>query len=247
VLAGVVAVLVAVVAATVAWPGDAPDAPDDPDVTGALLVSYDGADRLVASEHRGEDPDLELTSGSLLVRDGAGWGGPPPPGDALPADEGASNAVFRARTHREDFEDVSVTFSLRNEGLDDDGDEPAHAYDGVSLGLRYQSPDDLYYVNLHRRDGVVAIKRKSASGEDDDAYTTLASTEREVPYGEWETVRVDVRTEGDAVVIEVAFDGDVVLTARDAADPILAPGRVLLRADNCRFSFDDLRIEPAPG
>jgi hypothetical protein len=209
--------------------------------TGRLLVHYDGDDRVVATEHDPGDPDLELTSGGLLVRDGQGWSGPPADGEPMPDD--VSAGVFRARTFRDDFGDASVSLRVRNEGLDDSDDVPAEDYDGISLGLRYESPDELYYVNLHRRDGTIAIKRKSPT-IDGAEYTTLATGSRPVPYGEWETIEVDIHDEDGAVVIEVAFDGETVLRARDDTDPILEPGRVLLRADNCRFSFNDLEITP---
>jgi len=216
-----------------AAPSAAPD--------GVLVVAYDGPDRVVATEHAQGDPDLELTSGSLLVRDGAAWTGPADSGAPEPGSGTTHSAVFRARTRRDDLGDVRIDLDVRNEGLTDSGAVPARAFDGISLGVRYRSPDDLYYVNVHRRDGTVAVKRKL-----DGRYTTLGVAPRAVPEGEWEHVRVEVRTVDGAVRIRLTIDGDVVLEVTDDERPLLEPGRVLLRGDNCQFAFDDLRVTPLP-
>lgn len=192
-----------------------------------LAIRYSGEDRTVAGEHDERDADLELTSGELDVRDGHAF---------------TDSAVFRARTRRADFADAAVTLRIRNDGLFTTRRTGTRTFDGISLGVRYGSPFELYYINVARRDGTVAIKKKLPSGSG-GRYTTLASTARPAVYGRWEDVEVDVRTEGDAVAISLVIDGARVLEARDThGKTILHPGRVLLRSDNCRFSFNNVVV-----
>lgn len=211
-----------------------------------LVIRYSGPNRTLATEHRNVDRHLEVTSGSLLVRDGDATPGAPDAAAPDPEAGTTHSAVFRARTRRTDFADAKVSLRLRNDGLREvDGREP-HDYDGVSLGVRYHSPGELYYVNLQRRDGAVTIKKKVPSNG--GAYETLAVGARPVPYGRWVMVDVTVQDVGEGVKLAVRFDGEAVLSALDEGgrerSALTAPGRVLLRGDNCQFAFNDLTVTP---
>lgn len=197
---------------------------------GARVARFDGPDRLLATEHQNDHALFELTSGSLFVRGGRAWSG------AL--GEHPDSAVLRART-REVLDVSEVTFSLRVAGLTETVRTPAQDYDGVSVGLRYQSPDDLYYVNLFRRDGAVTVKRKR-----DGEYVTLAQAEQgRIRPGEWSTVRIGLAEDDDSVSLSVTIDGHEVVAARDnRAQRFTEPGRFLLRGDNAEFEVDDLRF-----
>lgn len=204
---------------------------------GSLVVAFDGPDRVVATEHDQRHPDLEITSGSLLVRDGVAWTGPADSGAPDPSSGTTHSAVFRVRTRRDDLGDVRVDLAVRNEGLTESSSIPARSFDGISIGVRARSADDLYYVNVHRRDGTVTVKRKSGG-----RYTTLGTARRAAPRREWEQVTVEVRDVEEAVTIRLLIDGETVLEVRDDEHPLRAPGRVLVRGDNCQFSFDELRV-----
>ena len=67
--------------------------------------------------------------------------------------QGTGSAVFRLVTHRRDFGNVAVSFSLRNDEVVSTMSTPPVAWDGVHVFLRYQNPDRLYSASANRRDG----------------------------------------------------------------------------------------------
>lgn len=214
---------------------------------GIFAPSFAGLDGLVANEHAPASPtgsaaasgDWEVTSGSLFARDGAGWSGVPDDGSPNEGSTDATgSAVFRAVGRGPVFSDVVVTARARVVRLVETGRTPARDWDGLHLFLRYQDPDDVYTVDVYRRDGSLTIKRK-AGGD----YETLARVNHPVPWGRWVDVRAEARTlVSKAVHITVRIDGERVLTATDAEDAaITRPGRVGVRGDNAEFYFRDFR------
>jgi hypothetical protein len=144
------------------------------------------------------------------------------------------STTFRARSRDSRLASPEMTVEFR---IDDFGDfQSSHDWDGVHVGLRYASPDDLYYVSLARRDGTVAIKRK-ANG----AYETLATAEHHVDLGRWHEGEVWVRDEGDGVRVRLVLDGEVVLEALDD-EPLPPGGSVSLRSDNASVAFGDVEV-----
>ena len=213
------------------------------DTTGSrpLRVSFSGPDRVYTTEHdRGDEP-LEATSGTLLIKEGRAWSGRPDDGPPDPERGTTHSAVLRARTVRKDFRDQRVRLRVRNEGLSVPRGRRLHDYDGVSIGVRSTSASELYYVNVQRRDGLVTIKRKDAHG-----YATLASTAHPVAYGKWVDVEVTAQDVVVGVRVALAVGGKTVVEAVDrdgrGSKPLRHAGRVLLRADNCEVSFDDLEV-----
>lgn len=216
-----------------------------------FVPTFAGPDRLVTNErayHRPHMPgvrrsmDWWVTSGSLFARDGAGWTGPPD--DTVPnagSTDGTGSAIFRAVTRRDDFLDVTVRLRLRIEALTTF--RKRHAYDGVHLFLRYQSPDELYGVTVFRQDGLILIKRKNPDGQ----YVTIAGANRSTPMNTWIDVVAEVVTlDSGSVRITLRLNGEVALIATDRGrrgDPIRNAGRVGLRGDNCQFSFRDFRAD----
>jgi len=201
------------------------------------------------------DTIWELTSGSFFERHVSGFSGVPDhiSPNAL-STNGDNSAVFRARTHRTDFRDVTVSFDLRNMGFSNTSGVLPHAYDGVHIWLRYVSEYELYAVTVNRRDNVVVLKKKMPGGPSNGGtYYEW----RPVPY----TTRVNmpvhveasVQTQSDAtVILRLTIDGKVLLRIRDdgriGSPPILDKGRVGLRGDNCEFYVRNFKVtaNPAP-
>jgi hypothetical protein len=228
--------------------------------SGPLLVtSFPQARKLITNERAyfsPHSPGVHLsrawlvTSGSLFSDSGAGWTGVP---DDVPPNKISSNgtdsAVFRAVTRRADFTDVTVSFQLKVAGLVSTQRTPAVPYDGVHVFLRYQNPQHLYVVSVYRRDGIVAIKEKLPGGSaNGGSYYTLAEARHQMPLHAWVPVSVTIETEGRAVQIQLDIGAHQVLSLANRDTPvlpILGPGRVGLRGDNCEFYFRNFTVSPA--
>jgi hypothetical protein len=202
-----------------------------------------------------KDAIWELTSGSFFERHASGFTGHPDhiSPNAL-STNGNNSALFRARTHRADFTDVIVTFDLRNMGFPTTTGVSPHSGDGVRVWLRYVSEHELYAIAVNRRDNVVAIEKTMPGGRSN------GGTEYELgslPY----TARINapvhvaasIQTQRDAsVILRLTIDGKTLVRVRDdgrsGSAPILGPGRVGLRGDNCEFYVRDFQVtaNPAP-
>src|ERR1700733_15620069 len=65
-----------------------------------------------------QSPDWQMDSGSFFIQGDAGWTGIPD--DVVPnatSSNGTDSAIFRLTTKRSDFQNVSVSFQLLNQGL----------------------------------------------------------------------------------------------------------------------------------
>ncbi|GAC1538122.1 MAG: hypothetical protein NVS2B17_11700 [Candidatus Velthaea sp.] len=195
------------------------------------------------------DSTWEVTSGSLFARYGSAYTGIPdhrsPNADSS---NGTNSAVFRCRTKKADFGDVSVEFNLRDVKLYDRTGVGPHSYDGVHVWVRYQSEYELYAVTVNRRDGLVVIKKKTPGGASNGgSYFTLAQAQYRVPFGATQHVRVVARNLANgSVTIVLQIDGLTLLQALDAGTiggaPIVNPGRLGIRGDNSEFYFDAFKV-----
>ena len=222
--------------------------------------SFAGPDRLLTNEfahwNPGDkraviSPDWDVTSGSLFIRDAAGWSGVP---DTRAVDAtsstGTHSSVFRMTTRRRDFRDVAVSLRVRDFGLAAPGVTAPAEVDGIHLFLRYQTPDRLYVVSLNRRDNQIVIKKKLPGGPTaGGTYVTLGHTPYVVPYGAWQSFTVRITGgRGRPVQIWVAVGARDVLAVSDGGiggPAIVSPGAVGLRGDYCEFEFRDFRVERA--
>lgn len=208
-----------------------------------------------------------VTSGSLLTRNGELWSGRPDAGPPDPAHGRTGSAVLRAVSTHLDFENVRVSIEMALTALVTTTRTSAHAWDGVHIFLRYQNAADLYVVDLTRRDGTLAIKRKRsvAAGpspstsvgpgvlatQDADLsngglYTTLATTRHSLSH-EWHRYELSCTNGPQGVTITLSVDGNVLLTAVDPDTSALrGPGGVGLRGDNANFKIRKFIIEPEP-
>lgn len=239
--------------------GGGAGSPEPEPPPGALFSEpFSYPDGLITNEYAYSNPNdndshvspvWQVTSGSLFAKAGRGWSGIPdgrsPGPDSNPYND---SAVFRVRTRRTDFNNVSVAFKLLNKGLTTTSRTPAEAYDGMHIFLRYQSPYELYTASINRRDNRAVIKKKLPGGPSNGGtYTTIGSTViHTVPYGNWQDVEATIRTNANgSVTIRLYSGGNLVVSGTDSGQggsPITAPGRVGFRGDNCHFEIDDFVV-----
>jgi hypothetical protein len=247
-------VVVAAAIPPAVWSMAGSDGPD------GFAARTSGRDRLVTNEYAHwnprasgarRSPDWDVTSGSFFVRHGVGWSGPP---DLATPDArssaGTGSSVFRMNTRRADFGDVRVTLRIRTLRFVAGGARaPTEPTDGVHLMLRRQDQTELYVASLNRRDGLLVVKKKLTGGtENGGTYATLAQARYPFRLGAWQSFDVRITSNGRSLVtIAVYQDGRELLEAVDDGrhgPPIVRPGSIGLRADNCEFEFADLRARP---
>lgn len=208
-----------------------------------FVERFDEPDGLLINERAGRDrvDRWRITSGSLFIDRGTAWTGPPDRDRPDVASAQATNsAVFRLVSNDATFGNVAVDarFQVRSRL-----DRHVSDYDGAHLLLRYQSPDRLYAVALHRRDGLVMIKRKSPGGQ--TTYETLAEAAHDTVLGRWFEVSAEVVNVDAGVLVRVAIDDEPVLTVVDRSPAaITGPGAIGIRLDNVDARFDDIVARP---
>ena len=209
---------------------------------------FDGRDRVITNHYAYYSPDYidahrspkwEVESGCALRDGNRLWTGEPTTN--LPNKDctnGTGSAVFRMWTKRRDFEDVAVTFGLRNEGFTPTGP----SWDGVKIYLRRQDGDNFYTAEVNRREGNVIVQRKC-----DGRYALLDGTRSAATPArvwEWEDVGATVvNLSDDEVRVQVIRNGSVVLETTDPAgscDVLRTPGRIGIRGDRTAFYVDGL-------
>ena len=197
------------------------------------------------------DAIWELTSGSLFAQGGRGYSGVPDhvsPNAA--SSNGTNSAVFRARTKRSDFGDVTVAFDLQVQRFYDNTGVPPHAYDGVHVWLRYQSEFSLYAVTVNRRDNIVVIKKKAPGGPSNGGtYYELVSQKFPATLGKVQHVEATAHNNTDgSVAIKLAINERQLISVTDSGSvggpAISHVGRVGIRGDNCEFYVANLTVSP---
>jgi hypothetical protein len=192
-----------------------------------------------------------MNSGSLFAQDGAANTGVPDNRDPnATSSNGTNSAIFRALTRRADWRNVSVSMRLKHEGFVSTSTTPAVAWDGVHVMLRYASEESLYYTSVNRRDGTTQIKKKVPGGvSNGGTYYTLASGRFAFQQGVWQDVQATIIDQLDGtVLIQLWANGNLVVSATDTGvgGAVIRGGRVGVRGDNSRFSFDDFTVRTFP-
>lgn len=200
-----------------------------------------------------KSPDWIVTSGSLFAQDGAGWTGVPDrvapgPTSATSTD----SAVFRLRSRPNDFLNVSVSFELRINAWTHTSRTPAQAYDGVHVWLRYQSPVDLYFASVARRDGSVVIGKKlppdaskaggGAAAAGGIYFHEVHRSGHPLPLGQWQLVTVQIQSKDSGVVITMYVNHHQLAQLTDTQQTITKPGAVGIRGDNSEFEFKNFTV-----
>jgi hypothetical protein len=212
--------------------------------------NFDGPDGVITNhyayfappyEDAHRSPDWEMESGCALRDGNRLWTGVPttnPPDRECSS--GTGSAYFRLWTKRADFDDVAVSFSLRNNGYARTG----KSWDGVKIYLRRHDGDNFYTAEVNRREGNVIVQRK-CNGH----YSLLDGVRGAVTparVGEWEYVAgTAVNLPDDEVRIQVVRGDDVVLETIDPAgscDVLRRPGRIGIRGDRTNFYADSLEV-----
>lgn len=212
--------------------------------------NFDGPDGVITNHyayfapsyedaHRSQDWEME--SGCALRDGNRLWTGSPTTN--LPNKEcsnGTGSAYFRLWTRRSDFDDVAVSFSLRNNGYTKQGE----SWDGVKIYLRRHDGDNFYTAEVNRREGNVIVQRKC-----NGRYSLLDGARGDATparIGEWEYVAgTVVNLSDDEVRIQVVRGDDVVLETIDPAgscDVLRRPGRIGIRGDRTNFYADSLEV-----
>ncbi len=234
--------------------------------SGELLLSeeFNRPNGLITNEYAYWNPDepdavtslfWELDSGSFFAEGRAGWTGVPD--DVTPnatSTNGTNSAVFRLSTKRADFTNVTVSFSLLNQGLSSSPSTPPVDWDGLHIWLRYQNEYNLYYASINRRDNTVVVKKKVPGGSSNGGtYYQLSSSVRYVvPYNMWQEVTATVNDNKDGSVTIRLYSGkNMLVEATDdgslGGPPLRGSGKVGLRGDNANLKFKNFRVTALPG
>jgi hypothetical protein len=212
--------------------------------------TFDGPDAVITNHHAyfapsyvdaHRSPLWEVESGCALRDRNRLWTGVPTLGEPnRDCSNGTGSAVFRMWTKRTDFDDVAVSFGLRNNGYTAEGE----SWDGVKIYLRRHDGDNFYTAEVNRREGNVIIQRKCGG-----RYELLGGTRSGATpalHREWEDVGGTVANLADDTVrIQVVRGGDVILEAVDDAgtcDVLRQPGRIGIRGDRTDFHVDGVDV-----
>ena len=197
-------------------------------------------------------PNWEMESGCAFIANDTLWTGIPT--SNIPnrdCSNGSGSEVFRLWTKRNDFGDVKVTFSLRNNGYVS-GAQGERSWDGIKIWLRRQGRSGshaLYTAEVNRRQGNLMIQKKCAGSPDYRILGQNRPAGAAAQIGQWETVGGRIRNLSDgSVEIELIRRGETVLTARDTGGdcpPITSAGRVGVRGDYTNFNVDNFLVTPA--
>jgi hypothetical protein len=191
------------------------------------------------------------TSGTLFAKSGQGLSGNPPDHKKPDIDsvEGNNSAVYRVITHRTDFRDVVVQFDLTFVRLVSTPGTPPKDYDGVHVFLRRRGGSEhaysTYYLSVFRRDGTSIIKRKPSPRNDNYLSLCPPVHHRVSPGTVLKKVQAFIRNERDgSVKLKLSVNNRKIVEVVDsmAAGPILHPGAVGIRGDNCEFRLDNFEV-----
>jgi hypothetical protein len=230
-------------------------------VTNALLFDpFTGADGVITNHYAFWNPSdatafrsdvWEMESGCALRRDNTLWSGVPT--SNIPnkdCSNGSGSETFRLWT-KQSFGNVSVTFSLRNNGYAV-GSQGERSWDGIKIWLRRQGGTGsvgLYTAEVNRRQGNIMIQKKCAGSTTYHILSQARPEGSDALIGQWEKVGGSVRTAADGSVrLALVRHGRTVLEATDTGvgcAPITNAGRVGIRGDSTNFNADDFLVVPA--
>ena len=222
-----------------------------------------GPDRIVTNEFTYYSPGggcpytsstWAMTSGTLFVKNGAGYSGVPTVENQAVCDSTTqtNSAVFRLNTKASSFTNVDVSMdymAVRHIGA------PGTSYDGIHMWVGYQSEYALYAASIFRWDGNLVIKKKvpvaqaqCSDPSNDGCYYDLTM---ETPHQSLTTVNIwrhaDIifqsATNGTVTITE-KIDGQTILQGVDKSinGPAYTSGAVGVRGDNTEFYFKNFTV-----
>lgn len=227
--------------------------------------SLGGENRLVTNEfvHWSKTPcpytssSWDMTSGTLLIKNGAGYSGIPTIESGIACDSSAktNSAIFRLNTKKSDFSNVTISMDY-NAVAHGGGGAPSNDYDGIHIWVGYQDQYSLYAATIYRWDGIIVTKKKVPENiakcpnpSNDGCYYSLAHerTRKDITTANtWHHVSITFSTDASGLVhITTIIDGvtvaDVVDT--DPHGPSYKTGAVGVRGDNTEFYFKNFTVE----
>lgn len=197
-----------------------------------------------------QSSNWSLNSGSLFVDsylgDTRGYTGIPDSNvPNIDSTSGNNSNIFRAIAECGDVQNMDLSFNLHNLGIRPAGD----SWDGIHAWLHYRSEEELYCVTLNRRDNAIVIKKKVPGGPSNGGtYHQLGIASYRWYPKLGQSVKITTRTNPTTgfVTIAVYMDGVRRLLVTDNGSlggAPLAPGKVGVRGDFCRFYFDNFKVK----
>jgi hypothetical protein len=103
----------------------------------------------------------DMTSGTLLIRNGVGYSGIPTLEKTVACESSnqTNSAIFRLNTKASNFSNVTISMDY-NAVAHGGAGAPVNAYDGIHIWAGYQSQYALYAATIFRWDGNLVIKKK---------------------------------------------------------------------------------------
>jgi hypothetical protein len=221
-----------------------------------------GPDGILTNEYSQRNPGncpytssvWDMTSGSLLIKDNAGYSGVPTAEKSSRCDSTTHNnsAVFRLNTKENDFKnvEVSVDFMPVAHG---GGGAANNSYDGIHIWVGYQNEYALYAATIFRWDNAIVIKKKvpvaqtqCADVSNDGCYFNVSKTVQDPESAKvWHHVDVAYSVDAQgAVHISTTVDGTQVVSGTDngLGGAPYASGAVGVRGDNTEFYFKNFKV-----
>jgi len=244
-----------------------PQSTAQPVKTGVVLFSdpLNGADRIVTNEYVHWNPKSscaytskiwDMTSGTLLVKNGAGYSGIPTAEASAICESATKNnsAVFRLNTRQNNFSNakVSVDYMAVQHG---GANAKQNGYDGIHIWVGYQNEYALYSATIFRWDQTLVIKKKvpladakCSDPSNGGCYYNLSSEKTDQtasPSNVWHHADIVYKVDKSGVVtIEMSIDGTVVANGTDSAvhGSAYAKGAVGIRGDDTEFYFKNFTV-----
>jgi hypothetical protein len=231
---------------------------------GVLLSEpLNGPDQIVTNEFVHYNPGdgcpytssvWDMTSGSLLIKNNAGYSGVPTVEKTSQCDSTVHNnsAVFRLKTKESDFKNVKVSMDFMPVAHGGGG-ASSNSYDGIHIWVGYQSEYSLYAATIFRWDNDIVIKKKVPASQakctdvsNDGCYFNVSKTVQNPETAQvWHHVDVTDTVDAQGVVhIATSVDGKLVATGVDnsVGGAPYPSGAVGVRGDNTEFYFKNFTV-----
>lgn len=224
-----------------------------------------GTDRIVTNEFNHWNKNSacpyksdiwDMTSGTLLIKNGMGYSGVPTSEKKSICDSTVQNnsAIFRLNTKQNNFSNATVSLDympIQHGG----GGATNHSYDGIHVWVGYKTQYSLYIATIFRWDENLVIKKKVPQAQaqctdpaNEGCYYNLTD---EKPYPDITTANVwhhaDIKfaaNTNEEVTITERIDGQTVFQGTDTNihGPAYTSGAVGVRGDNTEFYFKNFTV-----
>jgi hypothetical protein len=235
-----------------------------PTYTPLFSESFNGPDRIftnAASFYSKScpyvSPNWEMTSGTLLIKNGIGYSGIPTSEttSTCNSQSATNSSVFRLNTVRKDFLNVRVALDydvVKHGGAN----AQQNAFDGVHIWLGYQDEYNLYAATIFRWDQTFVTKKKVATSKvsckdvsNGGCYFNISpevknSTVMKTNTWHHADIVYSSNPSNESVTIQTYIDGKLVNTGIDnhIASSTFPAGALGIRGDDTEFYFKNFRV-----